>query len=86
MISITESGTECPLEGAWWREANPKNFEISALRTRVTHRAARLPLDKLAGGGAVDNPAFCLSDREAQNDISFRSPKQECTSFDGAGN
>ena len=84
MISITESGTECPPEGAWWREANPKNFE-SSLRTRVTHRAARLPLDKLAGGGAVDNPAFCLSDRKAQNDISFRSPKQECTSFDGAG-
>ena len=23
---------------------------------RVTHRAARLPLDKSAGGGAVDNP------------------------------
>jgi hypothetical protein len=30
-------------------------------------------------------PGRFLHVRKAQNDISFRSPKQEFTSFDGAG-
>jgi len=39
------------------------------LQTRVTHRAARLSLDKSAAGGAVDNPA--LSPISQQRDRDF---------------
>jgi len=37
------------------------------LTTRVTHRAARLPLDKSAGGGTVDNPASPISRHRDRN-------------------
>jgi hypothetical protein len=45
----------------------------------LAHGLSTAPLasrQRKAGGGAVDNPAHCLSDQKSQDDISFQSPAQ----------